>query len=310
MKRVHKLTPSLHANIWGGQRLREYGKISAEDRIGESWELSFVPGGEALTEDGITLTEAFPKSLLGNRCHRFDFFPVLTKFIDAKEKLSVQVHPDDEYALSHEGQYGKSEMWYVVDAEEGAGLYMGLNESCSAEDFASAVRGGSVEKLLCFKNVKAGDVFFIPAGTIHAIGGGVLIYEIQQNSTLTYRLYDYMRRDKDGNLRELHVDKAMAVVKTEPYAPLDFSSEPNVIGKCEYFTTKLYLLPNESFCKTVTDESFLLITCVKGNGELIYTENNNEEKQMISPGDSFFISAGEPYDVKASGDMTLITVEV
>lgn len=310
MKRVYELTPSLHANIWGGNRLYGYGKVSKADRIGESWELSFVEGAEARTEDGATLPEAFPRELWGKRCEGFEFFPVLTKFIDAKEKLSVQVHPSDEYALANEGQYGKSEMWYVVDREEGAGLYMGLEKSTSAEEFSSAVNDGSVEKLLSFKKVEKGDVFFIPAGTIHAIGGGVLIYEIQQNSTLTYRLYDYMRRDKDGNLRELHVQKAMKVAKTEPYVREDFSDEEHVIGRCKYFTTKLYSLPEDSFSVTVTDESFLSVTCTDGEGELIYLEDGNEKRKALKKGNTLFVTAGEPLSLSASGSMTLITVEV
>ena len=124
MKKVYKLTPSVHDNIWGGNRLREYGKTSEKDRIAESWELSFVPGEEARLADGRCVSEAFARDSWGENCRDFEFFPTLTKFIDAKDKLSVQVHPNDEYALANEGQYGKTEMWYVVDAEPGAGRYM------------------------------------------------------------------------------------------------------------------------------------------------------------------------------------------
>ena len=153
MNKIYKLTPALKDNIWGGNKLREYGKSSDKDRIAESWELSFTSGGEARIADGREMSEAFSKSVWGDACQKFHAFPVLTKFIDAKDKLSVQVHPSDAYALENEGQFGKTEMWYVVDAEEGAGLYMGLERECGEDEFARAVADGSVENLLSFKTV-------------------------------------------------------------------------------------------------------------------------------------------------------------
>jgi mannose-6-phosphate isomerase class I len=310
MKRLYFLEPSLHANLWGGNKLRGYGKESAEDRIGESWELSFVKGAEAKA-DGICMGEIFPKELWGKRAERFEFFPVLTKFIDAREKLSVQVHPDDEYALKNEGMYGKSEMWYVVEADEGAGLYMGTSRNVTAEEFAEAVKGGTVEDILSFKEVKAGDVFFIPAGTIHAIGEGVLIFEIQQNSTLTYRLYDYMRRDKMGNLRELHVDKAMKVLRAEVYEPIIPNTEGDLhpdalIGECEYFKTHEYKLAEGEVSLTVGEESFLAVTAVSGECEIVCPEG----RFNLSLGRTAFIPAGEDFRVTLSGSGTVITVEV
>ena len=307
MQKIYKLNPTLHNNIWGGNKLREYGKESTEDRIGESWELSFVKGDAATTEGGVTTLEAFPKSTWGRKCEGFDNFPVLTKFIDAKENLSVQVHPDDSYALKYEGQYGKSEMWYVVSADPGAGLYMGLQRECTPEEFSAKVADGTVEELLSFKEVKAGDVFFIEAGTIHAIGGGVLIYEIQQNSTLTYRLYDYMRRDKEGNLRELHVDKAMKVSSLKPYYEKKFSGE-SVIGSCEYFTTKEYKLSDETLSLTVGEDSYLAITVIDGEGVISYCSDNKNEGISLTRGESFFIPAGAG-EFTVSGNLTLITVE-
>ena len=303
MGNIFRLTPATKDNLWGGNRLREYGKVSDSDRIAESWELSFTAGGEARISDGRELSRAFGRDAWGTNCDKFPFFPVLTKFIDAKENLSVQVHPSDEYALKNEGQYGKSEMWYVVDAEDGAGIYMGLNRTCSTEEFARKVADGTVEEVLSFKEVKAGDVYFIPAGTVHAIGAGVLIYEIQQNSTLTYRLYDYMRRDKDGNLRELHVDKAMKVSSLSEYEPMPVNEQkPEVIGECEYFETSKYQLKFTNKRFNVTKESFLAITCIDGEGTV------NGEK--IKKGDSFFCPAGE-YEVDLySENMDIITVRV
>ena len=300
MKKIYRLTPALKDNIWGGNKLREYGKSSDKDRIAESWELSFTSGGEAKIEDGRQMTEAFPKSVWGDACQKFHAFPVLTKFIDAKDKLSVQVHPSDAYALENEGQFGKTEMWYVVDAEEGAGLYMGLERECDEDEFAKAVSDGSVENLLSFKTVKPGDVYFIPSGTIHAIGAGVVIFEIQQNSTLTYRLYDYMRRDKDGNLRELHVNKAMKVSLLEPYKESVFdNSDENVIGKCEYFETRRYTLNFTKMSFNVGKESYLSITCVNGEGTI--------EGEKISRGDTFFAPAGAG-EITVEGNLDIIAV--
>ena len=300
MARIYKLTPALKDNIWGGNKLREYGKESDKDRIAESWELSFTAGGEAKIEDGREMTAAFPRETWGTACEKFHAFPVLTKFIDAREKLSVQVHPSDEYALANEGQFGKTEMWYVVDAEEGAGLYMGLERECDKDEFSRAVADGTVEELLSFKTVKPGDVYFIPSGTIHAIGAGVVIFEIQQNSTLTYRLYDYMRRDKEGNLRELHVDKAMKVSLLEPYKEAKFDTDDeSVIGKCEYFETRKYSLNFTKQSFNVENNSYLSITCVKGEGTI--------DGEKITRGDTFFIPAGEG-EVTVEGKLDIIAV--
>lgn len=305
MKRVFKLTPSLHDNLWGGNRLREYGKSSDKDRIAESWELSFVKDNESRTEDGRLVSEAFGRESWGKNCEKFEFFPVLTKFIDAREPLSVQVHPDDDYALKNEGQYGKTEMWYVVGAEgEKSGLYMGLNGRYTADEFLRAVNDGSVEKMLGRVDVCEGDVYFIPSRTVHAILGGDLIFEIQQNSTLTYRLYDYMRRDKDGNLRELHVQKAMKVTDLDTYKPTEFSSpDGSLIGKCDYFETHIYKLNFTKMSIFATDDSFVAVTCVKGEGTV--------DGEKITLGDTFFIPAGTgEVELSANGEGHFITVSV
>ena len=302
MNKIYKLTPALKDNIWGGNKLRGYGKESEKDRIAESWELSFTQGGEAKISDGREMSEAFPRSAWGTLADKFHAFPVLTKFIDAREKLSVQVHPSDSYALEHEGQFGKTEMWYVVEADEGAGLYMGLERKCDTDEFAKAVADGTVEKLLSFKQVKKGDVYFIPSGTIHAIGEGVVIFEIQQNSTLTYRLYDYMRRDKEGNLRELHVDKAMKVSLLEPYSEAIFDkNDESLIGTCEYFETRKYTLNFTKMAFNVEDDSFLSITCVSGEGTV------NGEKMLL--GDTFFFPAGSG-EITVEGNAEIIAVRL
>ena len=299
MEKIYKLYPSCHDNLWGGNKLRAYGKESSSDKIAESWELSFVSGSEAKTADGLSMSEAFPRSTWGDRCRDFEFFPTLTKFIDAREKLSVQVHPSDEYALRHEGQYGKTEMWYVVEADEGAGIYMGLERTVSPEEFSEMVSDGSVEKVLKFHKVHAGDVFFIPAGTVHAICGGVLIFEIQQNSTLTYRLYDYMRRDKNGNLRELHVDKAMLVSDLSEYKPPVLTGG-ECIGSCKYFEVRRYEIDGERSL-AVGNESFLSISVVSGSGVI--------EGLKTSAGDSYFSPAGSG-EIKLSGKLTVLAISI
>ena len=298
MKKIYKLTPSVHDNVWGGNKLRGYGKTTESDRIAESWELSFVGGNEA-TADGKVLSERFSRQCWGENCRDFEFFPTLTKFIDARDKLSVQVHPSDEYALVNEGQYGKTEMWYVVEADEGAGIYMGLSRTVTAEEFAAKVDDGSVEDVLKFHEVKPGDVFFIPAGTVHAIGAGVLIYEIQQNSTLTYRLYDYMRRDQRGNLRELHVKKAMRVCNLNEYKP-EFAPVGEIIGSCKYFETRRYVV-NAQTTLTVGADSFLSISVIEGEGII--------EGEGAKRGDSYFSPAGSG-DISVTGNLTLLAISV
>ncbi len=307
-KKIYRLIPTSHDNLWGGRRLFDYGKVSASPIIAESWELSAVPGSEAAVDFGagrVRFSEAFPRELWGRACRDFPFFPVLTKFIDAREKLSVQVHPSDEYALKNEGQYGKSEMWYIVDAEPGAGIYMGLTKECTAEEFSRAVSDGTVERLLAFHEVKPGEVYFIPAGTVHAICGGVLIYEIQENSTLTYRLYDYMRRDKNGNLRELHVEKAMRVASLKPYTPPVISGgDSTLIGLCDYFEVHHYALRGDGIRLTAGEDSYLALTAVSGTGEIAA----GDERQSVTSGDSFFIPAGAG-EISIGGTLGIITIK-
>ena len=300
---IVKLIPAYKSIIWGGKKLKsEYGKITELSPLAETWELSFHKDGKTTLESGEALCDVVSEDELGENCKGFDFFPVLVKFIDAQDKLSVQVHPSDSYALENEGQFGKTEMWYVVEADEGAGLYMGLERECDPEEFARAVADGSVEKLLSFKKVKRGDVYFIPSGTIHAIGAGTVIFEIQQNSTLTYRLYDYMRRDKDGNLRELHVDKAMKVSLLEPYKEAEFdANDESLIGKCEYFETRKYQLNFTKISFNVENDSFLSITCVGGNGTI--------EGEKMSLGDTFFVPAGSG-EITVEGNAEIIAVKL
>lgn len=227
----------------------------------------------------------------------FPFFPTLIKLIDAKKALSIQVHPDDSFALSREGQYGKTEMWIVLEREEGAFLYFGFQKDYTEEEIRRAIEEENFPSLLCKVMVEPGDVFFIPAGTVHAIGAGILLAEVQQNSNLTYRVYDYGRKDAQGNTRELHVEKALEVMnrkqlsayrqeafKKQGEKPVgekaagesatgEEVAEKNVylerIGSCEYFTVdRLFLEENAFYSGKLTEESFLSLLVLEGEGVL------------------------------------------
>ena len=277
---IEKLYSECKDYIWGGKKLKtKYGKQTDKTLCAESWELSFHKDGLTRLANGKTLAETVTKKDLGENVKDFPFFLVLIKFIDAKENLSVQVHPSDEYALANENSFGKTEMWYIVEAEEGAGIYLGFNRDVTIEEYETAIKEKRLTELLNFYEVKAGECYFIPSGTIHAIGKGCLICEIQQNSNLTYRVYDYGRKDKNGNTRELHIDKALKVTNLHRFEPITFE---DCLGKCEYFTVQKYEIDSE--LNSFTDEkSFHCLTCVKGNGFI--------EDLEIKQGDSCFVPA-------------------
>ena len=181
-----KLIPEIKDNIWGGRKLIEkYGKETDSKIAAEAWELSYHKDGTTRLENGKLISEELTREEIGSNCEGFPFFPVLVKLIDAKDDLSVQVHPSDEYALKNENSFGKTEMWYIVEADDGAGIYLGFKNDVTREEYEEAIKNNTLAELLNFIPVKAGDCFFIPSGTIHAIGGGCLICEIQQNSNLT-----------------------------------------------------------------------------------------------------------------------------
>ena len=209
--------PNLHEVVWGGQKLTEWKGFAAKDHIGESWEVSGVESSPSVIANGIwkghmlnEVIDQYPEDILGCEvCKRYDRkLPILVKFIDAKADLSVQVHPDDEMAARVHGKNGKSEMWYVLDAEPGAYLYSGFKEKLSAEDYKRKVEDGTIVESLAKHEVKSGDVFYLPAGRVHAICSGILLAEVQQSSDVTYRIYDYNRPGLDGKPRELHTELA------------------------------------------------------------------------------------------------------
>lgn len=301
MKNVYKLVPEYKDYLWGGEKLKtDYGKQTDKTPCAESWELSLNPHGLTKVEDGKTLAEVLTPEKTGKNCEKFEFFPVLIKFIDAKQNLSVQVHPSDDYALKYENSYGKTESWYIVEAEEGAGIYCGFKRDTNKEEFLQSLASGEVENLLNFIPVKKGDCYFIPSGTVHAIGAGCLILEIQQNSDLTYRVYDYNRRGADGKLRELHVDKAVKVINFNKYEPKLFASgeNPRVITECDYFRSRELVL-NGGFTEKNAN-SFTCVTVTDGSGEI------NGEKFV--KGDSFFVCADTEYTLKGTGKVILTCV--
>lgn len=303
-----KLGPAYKDYLWGGKRLYEnYGKINRDNReniIAESWEVSAHSAGPSRIVDGNDKGRLFPdylekigKDALGWKCQPFDRFPLLIKFIDAKQALSVQVHPDDEYAMSVEGEYGKNEMWYVMDAASDAGLYVGFSEDLTKEECRRRIEEGTLTEVLKRIPVKKGDVIFVKAGTVHAILEGLLILEIQQSSNATYRLYDYDRVDKNGNKRQLHLEKALDNLDYHTY---ECSLEPEgakeqgkgytkqLLGECKYFSAILYEVEDEAEL-SLDDASFSAIVFLEGTGT-IETENR---QSRFSAGDSFFVPAGK-----------------
>lgn len=301
MRYPMKMTFSPKYRIWGGDRLaREYGKDCEIDRLGETWELSVREDTVSLVENGIfkgkSLADAI--SAIGHDAVSATWdgvnFPLLIKLIDARDDLSVQVHPDDAYAAERENDLGKTEMWVVLAAEEGAKLVFGLADGYDRASFAAAVQAGEIEKALAFRPVRAGDVFFIPSGMVHAIGAGILLAEIQQNSDLTYRVYDYDRRQSDGTLRALHVDQALDVVRpfTEEeihairYEARDASDGENTLAHCRYFCTKR-LSPDDRISLFAGEESFHAILCTEGEGSILFAGG----EYPVKKGDCYFIPA-------------------
>lgn len=283
---IVKLTPAYKSIIWGGNKLKtEYGKNTDLSPLAEAWELSFHRDGKSLLPDGTPLCDAVTVDELGKNCEAFDFFPVLVKFIDAQDKLSVQVHPNDEYALKHENSLGKTEMWYIVDADEGAGIYLGFKQDITKEQFVKAIEEKTLTDYLKFIPVKKGESYFIPSGTIHAICSGCLICEIQQNSNITYRVYDYGRKDKNGNERELHVEKAIDVTNLSSLEPKELNivtHDGTLKGINKFFTATLVDIKGEkSFAQD--KNSFRCFTCLEGEGML--------GSVKIKKGESVFVPA-------------------
>ena len=309
-----KLSPACKDYLWGGERLKsDFNKKSDLSPLAESWELSAHKDGESVVNGGeyagLTLTQYIDKigrDSLGANSAKYDYFPLLVKLIDAKGDLSVQVHPSDEYALAHEGEYGKTEMWYILDCDDGASLFYGFSRDVSREEYESAIRDGKLCDILNRVEVKKGDVFFIPAGTVHAIGAGIVICEIQQNSNTTYRVYDYMRRDKQGNLRPLHIEKALEVseLKKSPDLPCVGDGNDVILASCEYFEVRRLRTEAESLLDCDAS-SFSSLIITEGEGKIEFEGGMLE----LSKGDSIFIPAQDA-EFKILGKLEFILSRV
>lgn len=300
MDKVVKLSPVVRSYIWGGQYFQKFGK-SDLDVVSELWELavrenekSLIVSGE---NQGKALKDVLSEQDIGERGKEFPYFPLLIKLIDAKENLSVQVHPSDDYALKNENSFGKCEMWYIIDAEEGAGLYVGLNKDYTKEELAEKLNNGTLLDAMNFFEVKPGDYFVITPGTMHAIGKGVRLLEIQQNSDLTYRLFDYNRVDKNGNPRELHIEKGLKVIDLRKFEPV--KGEAGYIAKNKYFTVKEQKVEDE--LEIIADKaSFKSFTFIDGEGMV--------DDIPFKKFDTFFLPSGKKCRIK--GKATLVVSSI
>ncbi len=298
-----KLRPALKDYLWGGTRLKtDFGFQTDLDIVAEGWMLSCHKDGENQVENGEyqgkTLSQVLDiagKDLLGTNGAKFDRFPILIKLIDAKKDLSVQVHPDNAYALRVEGEYGKTECWYILDCDEGAELIYGFKKPISKDEFKARIKDNTFLEVVNKVGVHKGDLFFIEAGTLHAIGGGILLAEIQQNSNTTYRVYDYGRRGADGKLRPLHIDKAVDVTNCAPPTRSaspegekiqNGNTEMQLLTKCDLFTVTS--VKTDSVYESTADEtSFVSVLVTDGSGEITC----KTDTLPLKKGDSFFIAA-------------------
>ena len=285
-----KFKPILKTLVWGGEKIAPFKGISTDQHnIGESWELSGVKGNESVVSNGEfagrTITELLDEykgRLIGEKNYKKtgNEFPLLIKFIDAKQDLSIQVHPDDELAAKrHNGSKGKTEMWYVVDADKDAHLMSGLTEKITPEEYEQKVNDNTITNVLHDYKVTPGDVFFLPAGRIHSIGSGSFIAEIQQTSDITYRIYDFGRLGLDGKPRELHTELAKSAIDYSVYPDYktNYNKEKNtenLLVDCDYFTTSLYDLDKAASKDLSGLDSFLIVICIAGEGTLEDSEGN------------------------------------
>ncbi len=275
-----KFTPVLKDKIWGGTKLQKfYNKQASTEKLGESWELSDVAGDESIVSNGElkgltfrNLIEKYQHDIVGKKVYEKygETFPLLFKLIDANDNLSIQVHPGDEIAKIRHNSFGKTEMWYVVDAEPGASLIIGFIKNCSKQQYLDVLSQGAVESLLQKVPVAKGDVFFIPAGLVHAIRQGVVIAEIQQSSDITYRMYDYKRTDENGNERELHVAQALDVINfsASPKPKTAYHLKENEVCSlvsCDYFKTNKINFTHSLECDYSGKDSFVVYMCLSGN---------------------------------------------
>lgn len=301
----------MHSVVWGGERLCAYkGLAQMAEPIGESWEVSAVPSSTSIVSNGvfkgrdlISVIEEYPEAILGKAVNeRYQGkLPLLVKFIDAKQDLSIQVHPNDEMAQREHGKMGKSEMWYVIRADEGAHLYAGFKTEISPEEYERRVADGSIVEVLADHSVKAGDVFYLPAGRVHAICGGILLAEVQQSSDVTYRIYDYNRPGMDGKPRELHTELAARALDyhvEENYRTdyIDSTNRATQIIDTPYFDVRVMEISKPFHRDLRKYDSFIISMCIEGSCKISVRSTGYEI--LLRQGHSTLIPAAiADYDV-------------
>ena len=316
-----KFTPILKERLWGGSKLNtRLGKPISSDQTGESWELSGVKGDVSKISNGPLkgknlqqIIDQYPEELLGNRImERFDReFPILIKFIDASKDLSIQLHPDDKLARERHNSFGKTEMWYIMDADPGSELIIGFNKDVNSAEYKASLENGTLTELMNYVPVKEGDTFFINTGKVHAIGAGILLAEIQQTSDVTYRIYDFDRRDKDGNLRELHTELALDAIDytVKNDFAVSYSTEPDIpnnMVQSPYFKTNYLRLSADKQMDLSANDSFTIYLCVKGNMQIEYQQTT----ESLDTGETILIPASVDSLTFKTQDATLLEVTI
>ena len=316
-----KFNPIMKDRLWGGDKLQKlFNKPSETDTTGESWELSAVKGDVSVVCNGVLtgkslqeLINEYGADLMGKSViERFGSeFPILIKFIDAKQDLSIQLHPHDDLAKQRHNSFGKTEMWYIMDADPGAKLIVGFNRDVEKEEYVESLENNSLLDLLNYEEVKEGDTFFINTGKIHAIGAGVMLAEIQQTSDITYRVFDFNRKDKHGNLRELHTELALDAIdyKKKGDFKVDYPKAGNEVNKMvesPYFKTD-YLHLTEDFTQDVSGrDSFTIFMCVKGSA----TIKNDWGQVDVEKGETVLLPASTSTISIATSGASLLEVTI
>ena len=316
-----KFEPILKERLWGGSKLKDvFGKAIPSEITGESWELSAVPGDVSLVANGALqgkslqfLIDTYQSDLLGKSVlQRFGTeFPILIKFIDANKDLSIQLHPNDELAKQRHNSFGKTEMWYIMDADPGAQLIVGFNRDVEKEEYKESLKNNTLLELLNYEDVEEGDTYFINTGKIHAIGAGVLLVDIQQTSDVTYRVFDFNRKDKNGNLRELHTDLALDAIdySRKDDFKVDYSKTKNTTNAmvdCPYFKTNALILDGSYQQDISLSDSFTILMCVKGKA----TVKNDFGTVEVSKGETVLIPAASKELMITTNNASLLEVTI
>jgi mannose-6-phosphate isomerase len=298
-----KFKPIIKDKIWGGTKLNTIlNKKTRNDKAGESWEISGYPGSVSQVRNGFLagnsleeLIEVYMGDLVGDSVfEKFGtLFPLLIKFIDANDVLSIQVHPDDKLAREQFGSFGKTEMWYIVEAEPGSEIIIGFNQAVTKEAYLSHLKNKTLLSILNSEKTAEGDVFFIPPGRVHAIGKGIILAEIQQTSDATLRIYDFERVDDKGKPRELHTEMALEAIDFKAYPEYKTNyakvpDQPNMLATCQYFTTNYLRLTRQVEREYHQIDSFVIYMCLKGKITLIY---NSDEKEELNTGETVLLPA-------------------